>query len=40
MPFQRVYTAKRIERELGWSARPYADGIRETLEVESSQGRA
>ncbi|MCP5045170.1 MAG: NAD-dependent epimerase/dehydratase family protein [bacterium] len=35
-PYRRVYATDRIERELGWSPRPYAEGIRETLELERS----
>ncbi|MFT5442437.1 MAG: dihydroflavonol-4-reductase [Myxococcota bacterium] len=33
--YRRRYSSKRIERELGWTPRTYAQGIHETLEIEN-----
>jgi nucleoside-diphosphate-sugar epimerase len=38
-PYRRVYDTARALRELGWRARPYLDGLRETL-AQERQGLA
>lgn len=40
VPYRRNYNSDRIKRDLGWSARSYSEGIRETLALESTRPAA